>query len=306
MRLEYELSGRADPADKFRWAVRRMLTICFPACCWACFLVLVVSPSYAQRANRTTKTMTAQDASIRSIPFDKMDQAARQKASEVIRKTSIFRQLPRQVIDCDPRYYLFLVRHPEVIVSIWQKMGATDMTFKRTGPEQFYAEDGAGTVGNIEFLFGDHKTHVLYAEGAYTGSLTARPVKAHCLLVLRADYVPHPSGRHLVANQLDVYISIKNIGVELIAKTFRNMIGKATDQNFVETANFVTKLGRTTEKNGPGVQRLAYQLPGLQPNVRQSFAEQAGVVYRKARARSAVTEMNESQTAQVSQPADKK
>jgi len=272
-----------------------------PAICW---MALVVSSSHAQPAQGTDTSQASRDASIRAIPFDKMDQAARDKAAAVVRQTSIFRQLPRQVIDCDPRYYLFLVRHPEVIVSIWKKMEATDMTFKRMGPEQFYAEDGAGTVGNIEFLYGDHKTHVLYAEGSYTGSLTARPVKAHCLLVLRAEYIAHPSGRYLVANQLDVYISIKNLGVELLAKTFKNMIGKATDQNFVETAKFVTKLGRTTEKNGPGVQRLAYQLPDLQPDVRQQFAEQAGIVFRKARARSAAINVSESQTAQLSRPAE--
>ncbi|NIO33826.1 MAG: hypothetical protein GTO26_02300 [Planctomycetales bacterium] len=264
-----------------------------------CVLAGTTSTTHAARPNLSTASRAAWSAAVRGIPLDRMDADGRNKALAVVRGTSVFRQLPRQVIDCDPRYYLFLVRHPEVIVSIWQKMDATDLTFQRKGPEQFSAQDGAGTAGNFEFLYGDHQTHVLYGQGSYSGPLTARPVHARCLLVLHANYIPDGDGRHYVANQLDIFIDIKNLGVELVAKTFQNMIGRATDQNFIETANFVTKLGRTTEKNGPGVQRLAQQLPGLQPDVRAAFAEQAGIVYRKARARQAAMQTGQNQTVQV-------
>ncbi|NIL97232.1 MAG: hypothetical protein GTO62_08875 [Planctomycetales bacterium] len=274
----------------------RAVCRCVP---WVCLLAWGTLAVDAARPAAAPGSRAARSAAIRAIPLDRMDEAARNKAIAVLTRTSLFRQLPRQVIDCDPAYYLFLVRHPEVIVSIWKKMDATDLTFARRGPERFYAEDGAGTVGNFEFLYGDQKTHVLYGEGSYSGPLTARPVHARCLLVLSADYLHDGNGGHFVANQLDLFLDIKNVGVELVAKTFQNMIGRATDQNFVETANFVTKLGRTTEKNGPGVQRLAEQLPGLQPDVRAAFAEQAGIVYRKARARQAALQMDPQQTAQV-------
>jgi hypothetical protein len=292
MQLELECGVPRLMVELLWRAIGRLLPV-------ICVLACTTTFTDAARPTASTGSRAARNAAIRSIPLDRMDADARNKAISVLRRTSVFRQLPRQVIDCDPRYYLFLVRHPEVIVSIWKKMDATDMTFQRKGPEQFYAEDGAGTVGNFEFLYGDHKTHVLYGEGSYTGPLTARPVYASCLLVLSAKYVPHESGRHYVANQLNIFIAIKNVGVELVAKTFQNMIGRATDQNFIETANFVTKLGRTTEKNGPGVQRLAQQLPGLQPEVRAAFAEQAGIVYRKARARQAALRMDENQTVQI-------
>ncbi|MDH3718948.1 MAG: hypothetical protein OES79_12585, partial [Planctomycetota bacterium] len=219
----------------------------WPAVCrWlsvVCLLACTTTATHAARPAASTGSRAARTAAIRAIPLDRMDTEARSKTIAVLRRTSIFRQLPRQVIDCDPRYYLFLVRHPEVIVSIWKKMDATDLEFQRKGPEQFHADDGAGTVGNFEFLYGDHKTHVLYGEGSYTGPLTARPVHASCLLVLSADYIPNGDGRHYVANQLNIFIDIKNVGVELVAKTFQNMIGRATDQNFVETASFMTKLG---------------------------------------------------------------
>jgi hypothetical protein len=159
------------------------------------------------------------------------------------------------------------------------------MTLVRRGPEKFYAEDGAGTVGTMEFLYGDQDTHVLYAEGFYTGPLTARPIRAKCLLMLNADYVTHKNGRPYVTTRMDMFVNVHNVGVDLLAKTFHNLIGTATDRNFIETANFVTKLSRTTESNGPGVQRLAARLTDLDPAVRKAFSQHADNVYRRAQKR---------------------
>ncbi len=224
---------------------------------------------------------------ISTIPFDKLDVDARNKARAVIGRTSIYRRLPEQIVDCDPRYFIFLVRHPEIVVNIWRKMEATDLLIKRKSSERFFATDNAGTIGNLEFLYGDHAVHLLYCQGSYTGSLTARPIRADCLLVLKSEYVPHENGRHYVASRVDLFVSIHNSGIDLLARTFKGLIGRTTDYNFVQTANFITKLARTTEANGPGVQRLAEQLDGLDAEVREKFYDMAGIVYEKAQKRMA-------------------
>ena len=275
--------------DRQPAALRRVVPQRKPTsrCVWLVALAAAISAGSvsAETPAAGSNSRSARNDALQAIPLDAMDAEARQKATTVVNQTSIFRRLPLQVVDCDPRYFIFLLRHPEVIVSIWKRMDATHMTFERLGPERFRAEDGAGTVGRIEFLYGDHQTHVLYAEGAYEGPLTARPVRANCLLVLRSEYVPHENGRYYIANQMDMFIDVKNVGVELIAKTFQNMIGKATDVNFIETANFVSKLSRVTEKNGPGVQRMAAQLKGVHAETRQQFADHANRVYHAAQKR---------------------
>ena len=216
------------------------------------------------------------------IPMNQLDADAREKVLSVINHTSVYRQMTPQVIDCDPRYYMFLIRHPEVIVNIWRLMDATDMSIRRDGPEQFTATDGAGTVGTIEFLHGDQHVHILYGKGSYTGNLTKRSIRADCLLVLYSEFIPHKNGRQYVRSKMDLFIDVKNVGLDLIARTFQNLIGNTTDQNFVETANFVTKLSRTTEENGPGVQHLAMRLSDVDEATREAFALHAGTVFQRA------------------------
>ena len=222
---------------------------------------------------------------VSEIPFSRLDAAAKRKVNSVVENTSVFKRMTPQIIDCDPRYYMFLIRHPEVIVSIWQMMDATDMRITRKGPLVFNANDGEGTVGTLEFLYGDQKVHVLYGEGAYTGSLTKRPIRADCLLVLHSNFTTDKSGRTFVKTQLDMFVDVKNVGVDLIARTFQHMIGNTTDLNFAETANFITKLSRTTEENGPGVQHLAMRLTEINEPTRREFARHAGAVFQRARGR---------------------
>jgi hypothetical protein len=79
-----------------------------------------------------------------------------------------------------------------------------------------------------------------------------------------------------------MFVDVKNVGVDLIARTFQYMIGNTTDLNFSETAHFVTKLSRTTEENGPGMQHLAMRLAEVNEPTRREFARHAGAVYRRA------------------------
>ena len=234
-----------------------------------------VTPLFSRGNNSKTQA-------ISEIPFNRLDMAAKQKVNSVVENTSVFKRMTPQIIDCDPRYYMFLIRHPEVIVSIWQMMDATDMRITRKGPLQFNANDGEGTEGTLEFLYGDQKVHILYGQGAYTGSLTKRPIRADCLLVLHSDFTQDKTGRPFVRAQLDMFVDVKNVGVDLIARTFQHMIGNTTDLNFAETAQFVTKLSRTTEQNGPGVQHLAMRLTEINEPTRREFARHAGAVYQRA------------------------
>jgi hypothetical protein len=260
---------------------------------WLLLLLVLVLPAGTlpiQRAVAATPRIFGgkskqRNEAVERIPMNRLDADARKKVMGVINHTSVFRRMTPQVIDCDPRYYMFLIRHPEVIVNIWQLMDATDMSISRKGPVRFSATDGAGTVGDLEFLYGDEHVHVLFARGSYTGSLTKRPIRADCLLVIHSNFVANNSGRPFVRTNMDLFIDVKNVGVDLIARTFQSMIGNTTDQNFIETANFVTKLSRTTENNGPGMQHLAGRLTEVDEKTRREFARHVGEVYQRAVAR---------------------
>ncbi len=212
------------------------------------------------------------DEAMRAIPLDKLPEDLRPKVASVLKNTSIFRRVPVQVIDCDPDLYLFLARHPEVVVNIWQLMGISRVSLVRTGANSYQGNDGSGTTGTVTLCYSNHDTQVVYAEGSYEGPMFSRPLRAQCVLVLRAGYIQETNGRYYITNRLDAFIHIDHAGLELIAKTFNPLVNKTVDINFRETIAFVGTVSRTAEANPPGMQRLSAKLTSTEPAIRDEFA----------------------------------
>ncbi len=251
-----------------------------------CLLALLSGPSvHAADPNKADTSRRARQDSIASIPFKKLDADARAKVKSVVDNTTFFRRMPVEVVDCDPNLYLFLIRHPEVIVEIWRYMGVTNLEIERFDAENFHAEDGAGSIGDVEFLYGDKNQHILYVTGSYDGSLLPSAIKAKCLLVLTCDYNQNVEGKYLITNRLDLFVDVENVGVDLLARTFHKMFGKTTDHNFVETAGFVSQISHTTEVNSPGMLRLVDKLNDLDPGVRGKFVRHIKATSARAKQR---------------------
>ena len=251
----------------------------------------VAAPPRRTRAkpapNKADTSSAARADAIKLLPLDRLSPEARRKVSAVVDKASVFRRSPIHTGACDPEMYLFLVRHPEVLVNIWEVMGISNVALKRTGEVTFQASDGAGTLCDVEFLFGDSQTHLIYAEGSYDGPLFIKPVRAKCVLVVRSGYVRGKDGQVHVTSRLDTFIKIDNRAIELLAKTFQPMVGKTSDTNFKEMAAFVARVSRTAERNPAGMKRLAEKLSKLTPEVREEFAELSLKVGERAKLRQA-------------------
>ena len=225
----------------------------------------------------STSEAARQDA-IRSIPLEKLAAEDRAKVESVLSAVSIFRRMPVKVIDCDPDMYLFLVRHPDVVVNIWELMKLSRLQLRQIDENLFQIAEPAGTVAKFGFVYRSHDTHVLYGEGKYEGPLMTRPVKGRGVLVLKCGYVRQPNGRYYVTSRLDSFLTIEPMAAELLGKTVSPLMGKTADNNFAQTVGFVGSLSRTAEVNSRGVQRLAGQLTHVQPEVRSQFAAVAANV----------------------------
>ncbi len=241
----------------------------------------------SSEAFKATSSRAAQEQAAQSIPFDKLDPAARAKVSAILSDVSIFRRMPVDVMPCDPDLYLFLLDHPDVVVNIWQALGISRITMKQTGPDMYQITDEAGTVGNIQVLYHDQNTQVVYTEGYYNGPVFGRQLQGRILLVLRSAYLWRPDGRCYITTRLDSFTQLDNIGAEILTKTIQPLVGKTADLNFLQTVNFVASLSRTAEVNQIGLQRLARRLPHVQPETREQFAQLIEQVNQKAAARTA-------------------
>jgi hypothetical protein len=253
------------------------------AATWGSARAADASPPGAARSDchEGTSSDAARRDAVRSIPLDKLTPDDRSKIESVLSSVSIFRRMPMRTVDCDPDMYLFLVRHPDVVVNIWERLRLSRLQLLQADENRFQFAEPAGTVATFGFVYSGHDTHVLYGEGKYDGTLLSRPVKGRGVLVLKCGYVRETNGRYYITSRLDSFLAIEPIGAELIGKTVSPLLGKTADNNFVQTVAFLGSLSRTVEVNARGVQKLAGQLTHVRPEVRSEFAALAGDVASK-------------------------
>lgn len=232
----------------------------------------------ADDSTRPSFSREAYEQARKALPLDELREPARSKVVAVVQEPTIYRRLPVEVIDCDPELYLFLVRYPEVVVSMWQLMGITRVKVQRQAPYVFDADDGAGTRSTVELLYGSREKHLWYANGFYEGPLFKRRVHGRCVLLLQTGYSESTENRMLISSRLDIFVSLDNVGAEFVAKTLHPLVGKTADHNFSETLQFLAQVSQQAEVNRPGMQRLALRLAGITPQLRQQFANVAAGV----------------------------
>jgi hypothetical protein len=249
----------------------------------------------------STSEAARKDAA-RSIPLDKLAPEDRARVDSVLSSTSIFRRLPISVVDCDPDLYLFLVRHPDIVINIWEAMKLSRLQLRQIEENRFQLTEPAGTVAKFGFVYRSHDTHVLYGEGTYEGPLMTRPVKGRGVLVLKCGYVRETNGRYYVTSRVDCFLAIEPAGAELIGKTVSPLMGKTVDNNFAQTVAFVGSLSRTAEVNSRGVEHLALQLSHVEPELRVRFAELATDVAQKSAV--AAAEAKEKRTEMANRPSE--
>jgi hypothetical protein len=246
------------------------------------FSAAAATPAETALPGASSSAAARRDA-IQSIPRERLDAEARAKVDSVLGNITVFRRFPTRMITCDPDLYLFVVRHPDVVVNIWEALGLSQLQFRQTGPDTYHAAETAGTAATLEFLYHTKDTQVVYGQWSYIGPLLPRAIRGRCLAALRSSYAHHSDGRYAITSRLDGFLTVEPGGAELLTKALHPLVVKNADYNFVQTVGFVGSLSRTAEANSRGLERLALRLTNVQPDIRRQFAEVvAGVAERAA------------------------
>ncbi|MCG8585516.1 MAG: hypothetical protein MI757_12465 [Pirellulales bacterium] len=262
---------------------------CAPTCVRAMALlagVLLVTGSALADPNKGTTSRAARTEARKAVPIQQLDARYQKTVGEVLARPSIYRRLPVQSVTSDADMFDYLTSNPDVIINIWRLMGVTNMKIHRVNDRTFIADDGVGTKTQLVYVLKSRGMQVIYADGAYDGSLTRKPIQARCVLVLRSNCGVTSDGKSQVTTVMDTFIKVDHFGAAAVAKTLQPLIGRTTDFNFRETVNFIGKLSRTAEVNPDGVGRLAGRLKHLRPEVRDQFAQVAQSVGRRGEAAS--------------------
>ena len=248
-------------------------------------LAILMGAGPAPASHQATSSKAARADATRAIPYQQLDAATREKVAGVVAHTSLFRRMPLHVAECDPDLYHFLAENPDLIVSMWDALGISQVTVKRTGPTTFEANDGAGTRAEIELCASTADTQLYYCRGRYEGTMFDRAIEARCVLVLKSRIKPDAHGRPIATTRLDVFIEIPHAGLQIVAKTLQPLIVHSADYNFTETASFVSLVSRTAVRNPGGLARLSRRMTGVDDERREEFVELTAQVAERARDR---------------------
>ncbi|MBX9790544.1 MAG: hypothetical protein K2Y37_16620 [Pirellulales bacterium] len=251
-------------------------------------LTLSAPVNAAQPVPQGTSSSSARRAAIKNLPLDRLDESDRQRVIDVLKHTSVYRRLPNQVMRCDPELFQFMIENPEVLANIWQLLGIEDIVLERTSPTTFRADDGEGTRGDVEVLYRNHDTCLVYAGGSYDGPLFSQPITGNSVLLMRTAYSREPDGHYYITTRLDVFVQLHHVGLDFLAKTFQPLVSRVADYNFVATCGFIETLSQTAEINGAGLARLATRLETVDPQVRDQFILVTERVAQRARQRNGV------------------
>jgi len=266
-----QLSNKLLPTTLGRYARIALLAVAFAFC-------MSIGSLDAQQLTSGSSGRQFKQQGIEAVPFQLLTQETAAKLKPVLDKPSIYRRLPKMAIECDRDYFRFLVRHPEVVVEIWKLMGVTKMETTRTGPYRLKSDDGAGTISDLELVYGDGEKHIFYGTGTYEGPLLRKKLSGKCVLVMQTQHTMDSNGTPKAINQLDVFLRVDNVAAGVIARSLQPLVGPTADHNFVESLKFIQRLHDTTVRNGHGVQLMGDRLD-LQPQVLAGFQQVAGLAF---------------------------
>tara|TARA_R110002049_G_scaffold27321_2_gene94091 strand:- start:200694 stop:201599 length:906 start_codon:yes stop_codon:yes gene_type:complete len=220
-----------------------------------------------------TSTARQRKETLNALPMARLTPQARRRILSIAESPTFYRRLPTQAISCDRDMFLFLTRNPDVLVGIWDLLGITNVEIERKGPYQLQAVDGSGTSCTVDLVYGDPNLHVFVADGRYDGKMTAKPIEGKGVFILRSQYAIDADGGTTVTGKLDCFVHFDGIGVDLVVRTLSGLIGRSADNNFIETARFISQISQSAESNPPAMIDVAQRLPQVQPATKVQFVD---------------------------------
>jgi hypothetical protein len=214
-----------------------------------------------------------------------MTPEAQQKLLPVLQRPTMFRRMSTKTIDCDAEIFTFVVRRPEVLVGIWETMGVSKVKTQRLGTYLLDGKDAAGTNCRMELIYGTPSIHIYFATGSYDGPLSAQTLTGRGVFVLHSNHGQNQVGRSLVACKMDVFLQLDQLGIDLLARTLQPIVWSTAEQNFTESARYISQISLAAENNPAGMSELARKLPQVDGEVRQQFEQVIDRVALRAEAR---------------------
>jgi hypothetical protein len=215
-----------------------------------------------------------------AVPLDRIPEQQRKVVGQCLRSATLFRHLPAETVTCDPALLEFVLAKPEVLVDLWRTLGISRLALDPAGPGQWRMSDGYGTTGIVRLLHQERTPRggmlVFHGRGGYTGPLAPRQLTGSCLVVVRhAALEPDVQGRPRQAVQIDAFLDVDGLGLEIVTRTLQPLIIRSAAANLHEICLFMSQFSAAGQRNPAGVARLAERMSRTAPADRRTLARLA-------------------------------
>jgi hypothetical protein len=181
--------------------------------------------------------------------------------------------MPRQTVYADPEIYNFLLRHPDMVIAFWEHLGATQLSLREIKENQYVLKETAGTVANVEVLYRANDLCVIFAKGEYRGPLLAKAYQGDVLLVLRTQFTRDEANEPMVVCDLDTWIQINSLGMDVLAKLFFVSLSKVAEGNFEVTVSFAGQVSKAAVRNTAALKATVEDISSIHQDVCTEFCD---------------------------------
>jgi hypothetical protein len=225
---------------------------------------------------------------IHELSLERMAPAAQRKSQAILNNLGMFRRLPTISFECDPDVYHYFLNNPDVAVSTWRAMGISQFQLQQTGTNQYRADAGDGSIGNIEILLQSPTEVVIHCDGAFKSPLLPKPIVARSLMRVQTSFSKEQDGRIIGTHSGEVYVEFPSQTVEAVAKVISPVSHLIADRNFKQMTLFVHLMSQAMAKNPGWIEQTGQRLEGVSKQKRMEFLDVATKSFAESRKRPAI------------------
>ncbi len=236
---------------------------------------------YVKVLSKGTSKRSAKKQGFASLPLSQLTQEKQIKANSVLRKVSMYRELPTISLETNHDVYQYFLKNPEIAVAIWRVMGISKFKMWQDDSETYGADAGDGSKGEIDILYRSPTECMIVCNGIYDSPLLVKPIAAKALMYLQSEYQYDRNQNQIVTHKMQLFVSFPSQTVGTAARIISPVSNMIIDKNFHEVSLFLHMMTRSMSEHPQWVEHLAGKLDGVLDIRKQQLLQLTSKVYQE-------------------------
>jgi hypothetical protein len=158
--------------------------------------------------------------------------------------------------------YMLLLDHPIMAATLINRLDLALYRAEDRGPDRYWGNDGEGSEGLIELVYGDRTTRMYYLQGSHDSRVLPH-VTGTGLLLLRMHAVKSADGTEAMDTTMVAYTRLDNRVLSGLVSLFRPLVGRTVSRKLMNGAETVNRLSRIMRQEPERVLTEAADPPAL-------------------------------------------